>query len=258
MLEVISPLKGFAIEATDGRIGKVVDFLFDDSTWKVRWLVVECGTWLHGRKVLIHPPAVSYSGFEDQQFEVKLTKAEVAGSPDWREDEPVSQQMQSRVYDYYGWDPLWDGGYLGAGDGAMASPLMAPPYFGVRMSSERRSEVADRPEGDPHLRSVFEVIGYHIHALDGDIGHVENFMFDNDDWRLHYFVVDTSNWWLGARVLIAVQAVKSLDWSDRHVRLNVSREQVKTSPVWDPLVAFNALDKTHLHRHYGWTGGAID
>jgi PRC-barrel domain protein len=59
MLQVISPLKGFAIEASDGRIGTVVDCLFDDASWKVRWLVIDCGTWLTARKVLIHPSAIS-------------------------------------------------------------------------------------------------------------------------------------------------------------------------------------------------------
>jgi uncharacterized protein YrrD len=254
MLQVISALKGFAIDATDGRIGTVVDFLFDDVSWKVRWLVVECGTWLKGRKVLIHPPAVSYSGLEDEQFEVKLTKSQVESSPSWQEHQPVSQQMQNRLYDHYGWDPTWDGVYPGSVIGAMASPMMAAPYLGLQMNSERRVEVSDDQGGDPHLRSVVEVIGYHVHALDGDIGHVENFMFENDDWRLQYIVVDTSNWWLGKRVLIAMQAIKAVEWSDQHIRLDVSREQVETSPVWDPMVAFNELQKTHLHKHYGWAG----
>ncbi len=59
MLQVISPPKGFSIEASDGRIGTVVDFLFDDASWKVRCLVIDCGTWLGGRKALIHPSAIS-------------------------------------------------------------------------------------------------------------------------------------------------------------------------------------------------------
>jgi hypothetical protein len=100
MLQLISPQKGFAIEATDGRVGTVVDFLFDDASWKVRWLVVDCGTWLKGRNVLIHPSAVSYAGLEDEQFEVKLTKAQVEASPSWLEHQPVSQQMQNQLYDY--------------------------------------------------------------------------------------------------------------------------------------------------------------
>src|ERR1700685_3921508 len=106
--------------------------------------------------------------------------------------------------------------------GGMASPMMSPPYLAPKRRAEPRSEVADSQERDPHLRSVVEVMGYHIHALDGDLGHVENFMFDNDDWSLRYFVVDTSNWWFGKRVLIAMQAVRGMDWGERHGRLVLS------------------------------------
>ena len=105
MLQVISPLKGFTIKASDGGIWSVVDFLFDDTSWKVRWLVIDCGTWL-GAKVLIHPSAISRQDLEQQEFVVALTKAQVEGSPKLVEDRPVSQQMENRLYIYYGWDPL--------------------------------------------------------------------------------------------------------------------------------------------------------
>jgi hypothetical protein len=254
MPQVISPLKGFAIEATDGRIGTVVDFLFDDASWKVRWLVVDCGSWLRGRKVLIHPPAVSFADLEDRRLEVKLTKAQVEGSPAWREHQPVSTQMQAGLYDYYGWDSAWGAPYLGGTMGAMASPLMGAPYFGFAGKAETHADFAESERGDPHLRSVFEIVGYHIHATDGGIGHVEDFLFDKADWSLQYFVVDTSNWWFGKRVLIAPSAVTGIAWSDRKVQLDVSRDKIKSSPPWDPLVAFNESDKTHLHDHYGWPG----
>ena len=129
MLQVISPLKGFTIKGGDGEIGTVVDFLFDDTSWKVRWLVIDCGTWLTGRKVLIHPSAISRQDLEQHEFVVALTKTQVEGSPELVEDEPVSQQMENQLYTYYGWDPLWDGPNLAAIPGAMASPLMAPPYL---------------------------------------------------------------------------------------------------------------------------------
>ena len=100
------------------------------------------------------------------------------------------------------------------------------------------------------------MIGYQIHAIDGEIGHVENFMLDNDDWSLHYFIVDTSNWWFGKSVLIALHAVTQVNWFDRQVQLDVSREKVKSSPPWDPLVAFDEIYRTHLHKHYGWLGSS--
>ena len=136
MLQVISPLKGFAIEASDGRIGTVVDYLFDDASWKVRWFVIDCGMWLTGRKVLIHPSAISREDLEQQQFVVALTKAQVEESPKLLEDQPVSQQMENQLYSYYGWDPHWGGANLSAIPGAMASPLMAPPYLGLGPTDE--------------------------------------------------------------------------------------------------------------------------
>jgi hypothetical protein len=255
MMQVISVLKGFAVEASDGRIGTVADFLFDDASWRVRWLVVDCGTWLPGRKVLIHPSAVSLADLERQRLPVTLTKAQVERSPELAEDQPVSQQMENQLYTYYGWDPLWGGPYLSETPGAIAWPYMAPPYFGLGLDTgEAHGKRANLHGADPHVRSVNEVMGYHLHAVDGEIGHIENFMIDDADWSIHYFIVDTRNWWHGKRVLISPLAVKSIEWFDRHVELEVSREQVKASPAWDPLDAFTQVYAKRLHKHYGWPG----
>jgi hypothetical protein len=255
MLQVISPLKGFAIEANDGRIGTVVvDYLFDDASWKVRWLVIDCGTWLTGRKVLIHPSAISREDLEQQQFVVALTKAQVEDSPKLLEDQPVSQQLEKQLYSYYGWDPLWGGVNLSAIPGAMASPLMAPPYLGLGPTDEAETGDGRLREADPHLRSVVEVSGYRVQAVDGEIGHIENLMIDDADWSVHYLIVDTRNLWFGKHVLISPLAVKAIDWLDRRVRLNVSRELVKASPPWDPLVAFNDEYAKRLYKHFGWAG----
>ena len=255
MLQAITGLKGFAIEATDGQMGAVVDFLFDDASWRVSWLVVECGSWLRGRKVLIHPSAVSYTALADEEFNVDLTKAQVESSPEWGEHQPVSQRMERQLYEHYGWDPLWDEApNPSAIPGAMASPLMAPPNLGLPIGEQPHCETAEPPETDMHLRSVSEVIGYHLLATDGEIGHVENFLIDAGDWGLHYFVADTGSWWLGKQVLIAPCAVQSIDWSDRHVHLDVTRKQVEESPPWDPLVVFDEVYAKQLHSHYGWPG----
>ena len=255
MMQVISALKGFAIEASDGRIGSVADLLFDDASWRVRWLVADCGTWLTGRKVLIHPSAISRIDFERQQLLVTLTKAQVEKSPELADDQPVSQQMENQLYTYYGWDPLWGGPYLSEPPGAIAWPYMAPPYFGLGLNAGgAHGRRASLRGSDPHVRSVNEVTGYHIHAVDGEIGHIENFMIDDADWSIHYFIVDTRNWWSGQRVLISPLAVKSIDWFVRHVELDVSREQVKSSPSWDPLDAFTQIYAKRLHQHYGWPG----
>ncbi len=257
MLLAITGLEGFGLEARDGRIGAVVDFLFDDASWRVRWLVVDCGSWLEGRKVLVHPSAISYTALEDQKFDVELTKSQVEASPELLEHQPVSRQMEARLYDHYGWDPLGDEApNLVPVPGAMASPLMAPPYFGFgkQTPGDAGAVAAASEQADNHLQRVLEVLGYHIHAIDGEMGHAENFLFDAADWSLRYLVVDTSNWGFGKQVLIAPHAVKIIDGSDRRIRLDVSREQVQSSPPWDPLVAFDRAYATRLHEHYGWPG----
>jgi hypothetical protein len=185
---------------------------------------------------------------------VTLTKAQVEKSPKLADDQPVSQQMENRLYTYYGWDPLWGGPYLSETPGAIAWPYMAPPYFGLGLNTDEAHGKRVLHGSDPHVRSVNEIAGYHIHAVDGEIGHIENLMIDDADWSIHYFIVDTRNWWFGKRVLISPLAVKSIEWFDRRVKLDVSREQIKSSPPWDPLVAFTQVYAKRLHQHYGWPG----
>ena len=204
--------------------------------------------------MLIHPSAISNTRLDDRAFEASLTKARVEASPDWSEDRPVSRQMENLLFGHYGWDPLWDTIYLDGIPGAMASPLLSPPYFGIRIGENAATDIASRGQDDIHLRSCDEVVGYRLDARDGEIGHVENVMLENIDWSLPYLIVNTSNWWVGEHVLMSVAAVNSIDWTDRRVHLDVLREQVKTSPKWDPLLAFNEYYAKRLHHHYGWPG----
>ncbi|NEU14659.1 PRC-barrel domain containing protein [Methylobacterium sp. BTF04] len=264
MLNAVSSLKGFGIRAKDGSLGTVSDFLFDDSTWKVRWMVVDTGRWLTGRKVLVHPSAVVSAEYGARELNVALTKAQVEESPDIARDRPISQQMQNDLYGYYGWDPLWGGGMSGAGIyggsmyggriGAIASPLSAPAYFGREAVLEAERGETNLNEGDPHLRSIAEVTGYHVHATDGDIGHIQDVLVDSASWVVRYFIIDTSNWWFGQHVLVSPYAVKSVEWSDRHVRLDIERGQVKSSPPWNPAQAINDAYERRLHGHYDWPG----
>ena len=257
MLQAISAFKRYAIEASDGWMGKVSDFLFDDLTWKVRWIVVDTGRWLPGRKILIPPSAIEQADDDEHQLFVKLTKAQVESSPNISDHQPVSQQVQRALCTHYGWDPFWGGSSLVGSFGAIASPLSAPPYLGItslREKSEIEAAEAAYEAADPHLRSVAEVVEYHIHAVDGEIGHLENFMMDRETWTIHYLVVDTRNWWFGKHVLISPSAINEIVWSERHVRLNVTRDQVKSSPPWDPTAMIDLTYQTRLHHHYGWPG----
>jgi hypothetical protein len=252
MLRVESVLKGYAIEATDGKIGSVSDVLFDDATWKIRWLVVETGGWLGGRKVLIHPSVVGQPDDYFERIPVTLTRAQVEQSPSIMQDQPVSRQVENSMYSYYGWDPLWGGQWFA--QGAMGYPLMASPLYGGTSTLERRADTAHLEDQDPHLRSISAVTGYHLRGTDGTIGHVKGFLIDDQSWVVHYLIVDTRNWWLSNDVLLAPFVVKEIDWSATEILLNVTREQVKSSPPWQPTAEIPQDYQERLHSHYSWPG----
>lgn len=254
MLNAASSLRDFDIQATDGSLGTISDFLFDDTTWKLRWMVVDTGRWLSGRKVLVHPSAVILVAIEGRQVNVALTKQQVEDSPDILQDRPVSRQMQNDLYGHYGWDPLWGGGMYPGSFGAIASPLSAPAYFGTAAMRNAERDGMNLDDGDPHLRSTVEVAGYHVHATDGDIGHVQDFLIDDASWEIRYLIVDTSNWWVGQHVLISPYSVRNVDWSERHVRLDLSRDKIKSSPSWNPSNLVDGDFERRLHSHYDWPG----
>jgi hypothetical protein len=252
MLLAGSALKGYVIEASDRRIGTVTDLMFDDLTWKIRWVVVDTGSWLSSRKVLVHPAAIRHLDYERQELSVGLSKHQIEASPSILRDQPVSQQMENSLYDYYGWDPTWGGSYFGRG--SVASTLYPPPNFGSSALRERGGLDLLENDGDPHLRSLAAVSGYHILATDGEIGHVENFLIDDVTWGIRYLVLDTSNWWLGKHVLISPYAVGKISYVDRQITVDVDRDKVKSSPPWDPVEMVDTYYEKRLHSHYGWQG----
>ena len=256
MLVAASALKGYAIQATDGRMGWVDDTLFDDQSWKIRWFVIKTGTWLPGRKVLVHPSAIQQADFGSGVLTVALSKAHVEASPDLSKDAPVSQQMETRLFDHYGWDPYWGQSYFPMGGlivGAPGLPLSSPRAESGDLAEAERHGIISQ-DGDPHLRSAAAVTGYHVHATDGVVGHVENFLIDDASWGIRYLVIDTKNWWPGEHVLLSPYAVRRIEWNDREIMLDVSRDIVKGSPPWDPIAEIDQVYERQLHTYYGWPG----
>jgi len=254
MLRNASTVHGYAIAASDGELGTVSDFLFHDVSWLIRWLVVDTGHWLSGRKVLLPPLVLGHIDEEGQEFAVRLTKRQVQDSPDIDTNRPVSRQMETHVYDYYGWNPYWSAGMYMGGYGYsgsnMSGAVASSPYLGAR---RREEEIADarRRDDNPHLRSTQALTGYHIHASDGGIGHVEDFLLEDVDWSIHYLVVDTKNWWPGKKVLISPRSVKRIDWTGKRVNLNVDRQRVKDSPAYDASTTVDRAYEHHFHDYYG-------
>jgi hypothetical protein len=230
MLRSIKSLRGYPLRAKDGDVGKVREFYFDDRFWTVRYLVADAGPWPANRLVLLSTACLGNPDWEAKLFPVGLTREQVKKSPPISADEPVSRQMEIDLHGYYGWPPYWHGGaYIAA----------------AQLQAKQESN------GDPHLRSTREVIGYHIHATDGEIGHVDDFVVDDEAWTIRYMVVDTRNWLPGKKVLVAPQWAASVDWVGRQVSVDLDRDTIKGGPEFDPSLPVNREYEVRLYDYYG-------
>ena len=247
--------------ATDGAIGHLKDFYFDDDAWVVRYFVVDAGSWLVSRMVLISPVAVRHPKGVDGTLSVSITKEQVKNSPDIDTDKPVSRQHEEQYLSYYGYPYYWGG--LGMWGEGLYPYATFPGYAGYgtdRVEREReeaahlRAERARHRNDNPHLRSCNAVVGYHLHATDGDIGHVAGFLVDDETWAIRYLIVDTSNWWLGHQVLVAPQWITGVHWSDQTVSVDLSRDSINGAPRYDPTVTWSRAHDSSLYEHYRRTG----
>lgn len=250
MLWDASAINGYAIKATDGRLGTVSDLLFEDVGWVVRWLVVDTGNWLSGRKVLLPLSALGHPDRALRHFPVELTMQKVKDSPDVDTDQPVSRQIEARAYDYFGWNPYWSGSSPAISN-AIATPFVMPFYEPQPVVNGLLATDVSLKDGDPHLRSVAAITGYHIHASDGEIGHVEDFLVDDAGWNIRYIKVDTRNWWPGQRVLISPFSVQEIDWADKLVHINVSRQRIKDAPPDDTSITVDGAYEEKFLTYYG-------
>jgi uncharacterized protein YrrD len=268
MLRTMNDLQDYAIRATDGTIGQVKDFYFDDETWVIRYLVVDTGSWLSSRKVLISPIAISLPNWAEKLLLVSITKDQVKNSPNINTDKPVSRQHEIQYLGYYGYPYYWSGPGLwgrGAYPGMMLTGYgdsVSTPYVEGAEAAEAyaRGEAVLHQDGDLHLRSCKAVMGYHIQASDGDIGHVQGLLVDEQTWAVRYMIVDTSNWWRGHQVLIAPQWINNVSWSEATVAVDLTRQAVKDAPPYDATAPLDQKQESGLHEHYGrpgyWAGEA--
>ena len=253
MLMTLNDVQGCQIQATDGPIGKSKDFFFDDHSWSIRYLVVDTG-WLFGRTVLTAPEAIEKIDVAAGEISISLNKKQLKNSPGVGTDLPVSRQEEMKLREYYNWPSYWD---------VYPSGMPAAPLIPTLKEEDAEPSKADAQfgsdapiDGDDRLRSASEVQGYHIEAKDGEIGHVEDFVVDDEAWTIRYVVVDTRNWLPGRKVLLAPTWAEGIDWAKLLVRVNLDREEIEKCPPYDPdsLIArdYERAIHEHLERKPYW------
>ena len=247
MLIKAKTLKGYKLDCLDGEIGSVREFYFDDHYWTIRYLVAESGNWLSGRQVLISPYALGKIEKEEREISVDLTKKRIENSPSLSSETPVSRQFEDSYYGYYGWPMYWGG----------------PSNWGPNTLIERDSKkwigyTQGKDAWDPHLRSTDDVDGHYIHGLDGEIGHVEDFIVDDANWAIRYLVINTRNWWPGKKVLVAPQWIDRVSWAESKVFVGLSRDAIKQSPEYTDQSLVDRDFESRLYGHYNRHGYWVD
>src|ERR1700751_1145659 len=208
MLRNIKQLYGNTLGASDGDIGKVKDFYFDDQQWAVRYVIAETGTWLLGRLVLISPPAFGNFHEEGNRLIVNLTRQQIEKSPPIESHKPVSRQYEEEYNRYYGWPSYW----------ARGSHLEHGGY--------------------PHLRSTLALsgypnfTGYKIQTSDGVIGHVNDFLMYGKSWAICHLVVETGHWFSHREIAISPKDIERISYEESKVFVKVTKEALLEAPEY--------------------------
>lgn len=242
MLRSLQELLGYELMAQDGQIGKVHDFFFSDDSWTIRYLVVDTGPWIFGRKVLISPHALRQPVWASETFPVDLTREEVKASPDVDVAKPVSREYEEELLAHYNWPSYWSISPTHAGQ-----PFFTPPYMFTQTDDPE-----DENERQSHLRSAKELVDYRVFAADGEVGSMTDFILDDEHWQIRYMIVDASEK-LDAdkKVLVALEWIKNIKVESKEMLIDLTKDAIKYSPAFDPTLPVNRQYEEVLYDYHG-------
>jgi len=244
MLKRLRDLQNWTVVGRDGEdVGSISDFYLDDERWVLRFFLINAGGWMVDHPVFVSPLAITKVNWEDSTLEVDLTRDQVRKAP--RLDPATSQVtrwFESDYYLYYGYPFYWDGPH------AWGAQPLPTRVAGAAAGAEPVPAADGSSEGTLH--SVDQITGYHLQALDGEIGHVEDFLVDPESWSIRYLVIDTSNWIGGRTVLVSPEWVRRIDWNDRLFHVDLTRDAIKDSPQYDPTIELDREYETRLYAYY--------
>jgi hypothetical protein len=193
----------------------------------VRYLVADTGSWLPGREVLISPHAFGSLDRTGKILRVNLTRKQIEDSPSIESHKPVSRQFEEEYYRYYGWPYYWQGSGLWGMSGFPVLELPPKPLPGEPASASGRSAEST----DAHLRSTQAVNGYHLQASDGTVGHICDFMMDDQSWAIRQLVIKTGHRFSGKEVQIPTSKVDRISYEESTVFVNLTTKAVEQSPA---------------------------
>lgn len=238
----LNAITTYSLEAVDGEIGKFEEIYFEDSYFMIRYLVVNTGRWLSGRRLLLSPFTVGDADEQKHVLFIELTQEQIRHSPPIESAQPVSREYEINYFKYYGWPPYWENTPW------PTTPSIPPPAADSPYGDLERNF---RPE-ENHLRSSNEIQGYRIDVKNGSIGHVKSFIIDTQYWTIRYLEVDTRKWFRGGKfILISPAWITQISWPERSLSLDLSREVLQNAPPYDENQPINREYELQLFHYYG-------
>lgn len=206
----LKALIGSPVAASDGEMGSVRNFLLDDRSWMVCYLVVDVGNWLKRRDVVLPISVLGKPDWASKSCCANLTMDQVRNTPDVDAEMPVSRQQEIAMHDYFGPLATWVDIEFGmpAMPTGVTFPLNAPEVL--------------------HLRSASHMLGYRVLATDGECGVLEGFVVDETSWHLGYLDVKTGDWLRNRSLLLPTRWVQSVSWADFVIQLSQTMDSAQS------------------------------
>lgn len=219
MKRSIRNLVEYSTETIHGEEGKIIELYFDDETMTVRYLLIQTGHWPLRRNALIPIEAIASFNWNHKSFSVNLTQEQILTSPDIDTTKPISSLQEDELLNHY--------------PGKDYSATGIPGIHGTGSKKWNGSAFTRNYKGQTRLRSTQEVTGYHIYAIDGEVGVVDDFIVDDHTWRLQSVVVSIERWMQGKKVIIPPQSVSEINWEHSKVFVNLSEIAIKNCPAYE-------------------------
>ena len=221
MLRRLRNLEGWTVYGSDRQdIGTVDDFYLDDEHWTVRYLVANIGRWGALQETLISPQTIDRINPDKSRIVVGLTQGQIEHLPSADTRRPISRRYDREYSSQFGYPTFWPST---GPSSTTTSPTLA------QRAAVLAARVAPADEEEAHLRSVHEITGYHIHALDGESGSLEDF-FADEAWVIRYFSVHTGHWPAGRTVILSPDRIRGIEWEHQLVHVDLLRDDIKRSP----------------------------
>jgi hypothetical protein len=227
----INSLTGYSMVATDGEIGNIIEFYFDDETWFLRYMVLKTGDWLSGRKILISPDALKKTSWKTGLFSVNITKEQIRDSPVINTDKPVYRTQEIELYAHYDWERDWGNQFYEGGSMGKSNPL--PVRDTEILSAAEKADI--RLNDSLHLRSTAKILNFRIHGADGEIGSLVDLVMDDQSWQILFLIVEIQHLPGEKKTLIAIAHIQHIDWDKAIIFLSITASAVKTSKLFNEL-----------------------